>query len=281
MSLGQLRNLKVLMDNENVLETFNTQAEPFIYLAPWEEDLYADSNSNDWHNLQIHLMRYATTDNKPLHVRGPLAEKLSTHLYQYNPTLYNHWNQKLSTIISDWREILQHEFILQQAEEAEAWRNIEHQANQVHQELQIHQQQYHWQPESRPLVPTPRQIGYAREALRKQPTQARLWNFCNSDNFVERFHFPKIIFWGQVNIDAFLKPHKKNLDRLILTQFFLANGFNPEKLQDFLLKFHIGALNKTLYDAAAHRQVKTLIDSDRTRQYSYFNVAEQKTMQKY
>ena len=67
-------------------------------------------------------------------------------------------------------------------------------------------------------------------------TAKRLYHFFNREDVSRELRFPQSKYWEQVALDRWFKPHKFNLDRLLLVQFFLGNGLPGNYASDLILK---------------------------------------------
>lgn len=137
-----------------------------------------------------------------------------------------------------------------------------------------------------PLKYAEERIGLPCELQRENPREFReacvAWTAANSSRFEEHFCFPRILCWGRHEIRSFLRVHKKNLDRLRLVQFFLANGMNPAHVKTLVLGWtaHCEA-RRTSYDASARRQVDELIRTNNQRSYLYYDIVAQRMLRKH
>lgn len=118
----------------------------------------------------------------------------------------------------------------------------------------------------------------------------RLYNFFNESAVANHIGFPQARYWEHVAVDRFMLPHKRNLDRLLLVQFFLGNGMAPSMVKKIILTplilareiaqklgrppiFEDGQGHLFMnYDNAAHKQVEILVKTDRNRFYKFFNI---------
>ena len=66
-------------------------------------------------------------------------------------------------------------------------------------------------------------------------TAKRLYHFFNRNDISEYLRFPRAQFWEQVALDRWFKPHKFNLDRLLLIQFFMGNGLHGNWAKELTL----------------------------------------------